>query len=289
MTERPDYGQHPELLLAGADRPRPLPPELRARLEAALLATDDEDLSSAQARPLSAQARGRLEHRLRPPAAKWSRRKWGLAGGAVAAAIFVLAAVVVPGLAHKPRTGLNAAAGRALSTVAAPAIAGAGNKSRPPAGPKTEPNKVPSRAARRAALPGQPRNQPGHQVVGTRKTVSPSPGAAPTPAAPARARSTAVPASHRGGLPVVAPAVLSVLPSSGPAAGGNWVVVRGQGLGGATAVYFGLARAPKVQQLSPGELRALVPAHSAATVGVIVARSGLKSPPTEGARYRYLP
>jgi len=86
-----DY-RYPEDLLVGADRPRQLPPAVRARLEDAL--TDE------RARPLSPEVRGRLESSLRPPA---TVRKWTVIapGLAAAAAVVIVAALVVPGLVHK--------------------------------------------------------------------------------------------------------------------------------------------------------------------------------------------
>src|SRR5438067_13786620 len=78
MTDGPDFpsGQEPELPLAGLDAERPLPAELRARLEAALLAavagglpvpTDAESLDAP--RPLPEPLRARLESALLAEAA----------------------------------------------------------------------------------------------------------------------------------------------------------------------------------------------------------------------------
>jgi hypothetical protein len=54
MTDGPDFppGSDPEPILAGLDAERPLPPELRTRLEAALLAAVADGL------PVPADARG---------------------------------------------------------------------------------------------------------------------------------------------------------------------------------------------------------------------------------------
>src|SRR5205823_12643376 len=78
MTDGPDSpsGQEPELPLAGLDAERPLPAELRARLEAALLAavagglpvpSDAESLDAP--RPLPEPLRARLESALLAEAA----------------------------------------------------------------------------------------------------------------------------------------------------------------------------------------------------------------------------
>jgi hypothetical protein len=92
VADQENNYRYPEDLLVGADRARPLPLALRARLEDAL--TDQ------RARPLSAEVRGRLENSLRPPR---PRRKWAVMapGLAAAAAIVVVAALVLPGLVHK--------------------------------------------------------------------------------------------------------------------------------------------------------------------------------------------
>ena len=66
VSDYRDYDEHPELLLAGADRPRPLPPSLRARLEDALAGSSS--LAGLDARPLSAEVRDRLESSLLPGA-----------------------------------------------------------------------------------------------------------------------------------------------------------------------------------------------------------------------------
>ena len=61
MPEGDNMYEYPEQLLAGADRPRPLPPDLRARLEEALEAAG----TGTTARPLSAEVRDKLETSLR--------------------------------------------------------------------------------------------------------------------------------------------------------------------------------------------------------------------------------
>ncbi|MGH9106268.1 MAG: hypothetical protein ACRDZX_10605, partial [Acidimicrobiales bacterium] len=100
-----------EQLLVGADRPRPLPPALRARLEEVLAGgagtggapgpSGGAGLGGG-ARPLSGEVRERLESTLRPARAGG---KWKLVAATVAAAaaaVAVLAGVVAPGLLHGP-------------------------------------------------------------------------------------------------------------------------------------------------------------------------------------------
>lgn len=96
MPDQDKNYRYPEDLLVGADRPRPLAPTTRARLE--------EALTAQRARPLSPEVRGRLENSLRP---QGTRRKWGVMvpGLAAAAIIVVVAALVVPGLVHKSTPG----------------------------------------------------------------------------------------------------------------------------------------------------------------------------------------
>ena len=65
MPEGDNTYEYPEQLLAGSDRPRPLPPPLRARLEEALEGLAGSDAVTA-ARPLSGDVRDKLAVRLRP-------------------------------------------------------------------------------------------------------------------------------------------------------------------------------------------------------------------------------
>ena len=74
MPEGENTYEYPEQLLAGSDRPRPLPPLLRARLEQAL-----EGLAGAAAvtaaRPLSGDVRDKLAVRLRPRPSRPKNRR----------------------------------------------------------------------------------------------------------------------------------------------------------------------------------------------------------------------
>lgn len=254
MPDHENSYQHPEELLAGADRPRQLPPAVRARLEEALS-------GEQRARPLSAEVRGRLESSLRPQRA---RRKWTVLvpSLAAAAAIVVAAAVVVPGLLHKSTAGTSSSSLSALraqrrSTAPAAARTYAPSFSSPAGAVGSAGSKV----ARPAAPPG--RSGP------TASAVAPRPLAA-----------NAV---------VVPPAVAGVSPRSGPAAGGTWVVVTGQGLGGVTGVHFGNVLAARVTVVSAGEVRALSPAHAPGTVDVVVNGQIRKSGISPADRYSFVP
>ncbi|GGM62337.1 hypothetical protein GCM10007977_074890 [Dactylosporangium sucinum] len=69
---------------------------------------------------------------------------------------------------------------------------------------------------------------------------------------------------------VAEPAVTSVSPTSGPAAGGNTVTITGTGLTGATAVAFGADAATSFTVDSDTQITAVAPAHAAGTVDVEV-------------------
>jgi len=97
MPDEPDG--YPELLLAGSDRPRPLPPGMRARLE--------EALAELSPRPLSVDVRDRLKSTLSAPEqgpaprrGRWKWRPLAVTAGA-AAAIALVAGLLVPGLVHE--------------------------------------------------------------------------------------------------------------------------------------------------------------------------------------------
>jgi hypothetical protein len=69
---------------------------------------------------------------------------------------------------------------------------------------------------------------------------------------------------------VEAPVVSGVSPRHGPAGGGNWVVVTGQGFVGISAVDFGARSTVNFAFESPVSLKVRAPAHAAGTVDVVV-------------------
>ena len=87
-------------------------------------------------------------------------------------------------------------------------------------------------------------------------------------------------------LPV--PAVSTVDPSSGPAAGGTGVTITGTGFTGATAVRFGSEPATDVAVGSETEITATSPAGSG-TVDVTVTTPGGTSAADPGAQFTYIP
>lgn len=270
MPER-DY--RPEELLAGADRPRPLAPALRQRLEGTLLAAatavlvpegeeggglpmagpvpgpmalpvlDGSAGRQIGARPLPPALRHRLERSLgRRGPARW-RGRWVVAAG-LAAAVAVVVGTIGPG--GKP--------GGTNTTGAQVAV-----------GANSQPKAVPEQNARvlRAA--------PGSSAGG-----------------PVAARS-AVGAPHQGLVPVPAPGtrLVRVVPASGPLSGGNLVVMQGGNLGSVDRVVFGEAVATGLEHLADGSLEVRAPRHGPGTV-VVKMLPAQGSGPVLTTSYAYL-
>jgi hypothetical protein len=83
------------------------------------------------------------------------------------------------------------------------------------------------------------------------------------------------------------PAVATLTPSSGPAAGGTTVVIGGQGFTGATTVVFGGVVAPAFTINSDSQITAISP-PGVGTVDVTVVTSGGVSPVTVADQFAYL-
>ena len=239
----PDHDRHsepPEQLLVGADRPRPLPPYLRARLQELLsaAAVGDDEVS----RPLSGQARDKLQNSLKPAQAG-RPRKW-----------------VRLGSSFGRRRGHRLGAGRRHPRA----------RPRAPDRPDGFFHGKRSRSARRGYTPSaralgagrRPCTDQGCWWCQSRCVPLRAP-ASQHRRHPGRARPA------RPGPASTVPLVGAVSPHTGPASGGNWVVVRGAGLGSVTAVYFGNVAATMLTVVSPAELRALAPAHAVGTVDVV--------------------
>jgi hypothetical protein len=84
-----------------------------------------------------------------------------------------------------------------------------------------------------------------------------------------------------------APTVSKVKPSSGGAAGGTKVTIKGHGLSGAKKVLFGSAKGSKLTKVSSSKLTVLAPAHAAGTVDVRVVTNHGKSKVTTKDRFTY--
>jgi hypothetical protein len=256
-----------EDLFSGLDRPRPLPAELRQRLEEQLLAAaetptevplgpDLDERLRAQlidpvaaalvgidgARPLDPALRQRLESQL-------LRRRQRARAFLGAAAVVVLglgvaALILLPATAHRHPTS------RAAGPVAPSAVGGG------------------------AGLGGGPQSGPGGVIAGPNVTTKgfrgvPGPAAAGQPGTLFGESADTAATAQRVAAPLV-----------GPLHGGTAVTVRDAGLESAVAVVFGSAEA-SFQVLSDTSIRAVAPAAAhAGTVDVVVRLSS-------GATYRY--
>jgi hypothetical protein len=95
-------------------------------------------------------------------------------------------------------------------------------------------------------------------------------------------------ATSSGELFSYVPAVTSVSPSSGPAAGGTSVTITGTGLTGVTTVAFGLSPAASITFNSDTQITATSPAGTG-TVDVTVTTAGGMSSPSTADQYSYIP
>lgn len=298
MPNSEQAGQGPELLLAGAGRPRPLPLEMRAHLERALLerprqgdasflaagGTQAEGLvgraARQRARSLPDEARGKLEtslspsphralpHKALPHRATGRRPKW-LPAVAAAAALVALAAIGLPSLLNQPNPQRTASKPN-VPVPRAYALRG-------PNQAHHQSSKAPLKGpvVPRANSERPPSSRHSSATVGKSTRPNSSVVAKPAPKAVA-------------GLATAAPVVHSVNPRSGPSAGGNWVSVSGAGFGGgAVVVMFGTALSPQVNVVSAQRLRAVAPEHRPGPVDIVVKVGRRASPLGAGDRYRF--
>lgn len=252
MTED-RWDEHPEELLAGADRPRPLAPAMRARLEATLAAAARVQDNAIDARPLSAEVRDRLAVSLRPASRAWN---WRALGGIclAAAAIVVVVGVVVPGLVHRaPTTALNATVTGVAPVAPRAATHSSSTYSRFPTHPLARPLGKTPITSNVSFAPTKEFGQPSKQ----RPAVP-----APRPAGPVVTASS--------GMVTFMIVVGNVSPARGASRGGNWVAVHGDGFARVTAVDFGATAAARFHVMSTNELKALAPAHPPGRVHVVV-------------------
>ena len=304
MPEGDNTYDYPERLLAGSDRPRPLPPHLRARLEEAL----EGVATTESARPLSGEVRDKLEVSLRPEAPRGPEKKWREWAPrlSVAAAVIIALAIFVPALTHGPGPAASHSAAGPLSTRSGLSMRAAtpGALARPDHGgamanPSTAPVSSTTPAANGAGNANGPAgNAPAANSNGPTRNAN-----APTPTIPSArlgppttsGRPTVLgPDKSDLGAPQAAftastPAVNGIRPASGPTSGGQWVTVRGTNLSGATAVDFGRVPAPRVNAISATELRALTPAHPAGHVDVVVRGPAGRSEVSPADRYSFAP
>jgi len=202
--------EEPELPLAGLDAERPLPPELRARLEAALLAAvAGGPPVSAEAgpldapRPLPEPLRARLESALLAEAAVpaapvrggGGRRRRLVAGLSAVAAVLLLLVAVAGLLGRNSGRGHVEAAAPTSTTVPAPAS-------------------LPSDAGARAEAPAAPSTTAAPATVAA---TTPGPARAPRPARPTSTpTSTTLPGGSHGQTGTPAPPVAPAPANPGP-------------------------------------------------------------------------
>jgi hypothetical protein len=86
---------------------------------------------------------------------------------------------------------------------------------------------------------------------------------------------------------VAPPVVTTVDPAAGPSAGGNVITVRGSGFYPATAVQFGVTKAPHVHVISPTQLTVTVPAHDPGVVDISVRSDYGTSAADKADQYTY--
>lgn len=239
-----------EELLSGLDGPRRLPPDLRERLEHELVA-------GGGARPLPPELTQRLSDHLSPRRRRWDPAGWLKVAAALVVAAGVAAALTVhPGGHAKPApTASKAAPPLTTQRGASAGVNSSQNASLSPTASKAAPS-----AATPSAAGGSAQSGSAGQFSG-----------AATPAVTANA----------GGAKVTA-----VAPNSGPATGGTVVTITGSNLSGASAVRFGPNPARSFEVVSDTEIRALSPAHSPATVYVVVTTPHGSTAPS--ATFRYL-
>ena len=307
-SPRPDSTEE---LLRGADRPRPLPAELRRRLAEQLTAPDAAGVStvasSADARPLPSSLRARLEDALPSesqgegtapdhdsplPAERAAGSRWGarwVTPALAAAAVVLLVAVV--GVAER------GGGGPAHQPTAAPKIgatsSAAGTSGSSTAGAEGGAASTATGSERAATAGGSV--AAGTGGGGTLSGAAAGAGAAGQPATGGGASGAGGGTSGSPQSPVAAPpsppppAVSSVSPTFGPMAGGTWITVTGRNLAGTTRVRFGTVPAGQMVVVSATVVRALSPAHTLGPVDVTVTTPGGTSPATSGDRFTYLP
>jgi hypothetical protein len=304
MPDGDDTYDYPERLLAGSDRPRPLPPHLRARLEEAL----EGVATTESARPLSGEVREKLEVSLRPEAPRGPQKTWREWAPrlSVAAAVIIALAIFVPALTHGPGPAASHSAAVPLSTRSGLSMRAAtpGALARPDhGGAVANPSPAPVSSTTPAANRAGNANGPAGNARAANSNGPTANANAPTPTIPSArlgppttsGRPTVLgPDKSDLGAPKAAftastPAVNGISPASGPTSGGQWVTVRGTNLSGATAVDFGGVPASRVNAVSATELRALSPAHPAGHVDVVVKGPAGQSEVLPADRYSFAP
>ncbi|HET9058734.1 MAG TPA: hypothetical protein VFN61_02350, partial [Acidimicrobiales bacterium] len=253
-------------LLAGADRPRALPPVLRQRLENELLTTGGGE--GVVAEPIPPALRGRLARAIGGPR-RAQRKAFVVAVTGVAAALAALSLIGAPGSGARPSI-------QALALPGVKAPARGANKVGPAASKSLQPLHV--------SRPAPSRTGPGRTPTAT--TSPQDVGAAGAPVTvPASGKGSAVLGPSQNGTGVAPSSVFAthnlaftsvLVPDSGAAVGGNLVRLRGAGASGVRDVYFGEVRATIVDHRGPGEVVVRAPAERPGRVLVTVSLAGVR-------------
>jgi hypothetical protein len=247
-------------LLSALDEPRPLPADLRSRLEDALLAAQEP-------RPLDAELAHRLSGRMIDPTE-------GLLSGLDAPRPLspALRAEVLGRLGprhaaprtNRPAVWIAAAAVTAAAAVAGVLVLGSGPDSssitaaRPSPAPSPTPSSAPVMGAAGAGV--------GTVSAGQQPSLAPATPASVTAGAAAGAPGPAMAGSAAGGAELT-----SVSPDAGPLHGGTPVRLHGPGLATAQRVLFGDAAGTQLRHDKDGSVQVVTPAvPSPRQVAVVV-------------------
>ena len=258
-------------LLGQSQAPRPLPPDVRDRLEEVLVTRDlstepataelEPDLSKRLETALGDPVADAMENvdrpRSLPPATDKSlerafagrgkRRRVAVLGAA--AAVVLIATGLTVAVSHTGRSPSNAASQAPASTTTIP-HAGVNSS-----GAATAAGGGASATAGATAQAPEP--------LGSDRSATP-----PGPEA------------------VSAPVITAISPDSGPATGGTTVTITGRGMETVGSVRFGSLPA-HFQMVSATQLRAVAPAHAAGVVAVAVSTASRTNVTSPGIHFTY--
>ena len=307
-----------EELVRAVDRPRPLRPELRERLEAELHAQIVSDKDAAP-RPLNRGAAERLADALSESSADEasSEPDDDLMTG-------LMVGVDGPRLLPEPlsdrlagrlagadaprwrRVFQRPSAMRVAGGIAAAALIGAGVSAAllsggSGSGPGTVASRSNGAARPTAEAPSSPAARGGVGATGGQGSASGFGAHSMVPAnTPSVPQGSGASAGSAGPIPAAAPAaginptasssppaIHSVAPASGPAGGGTWVTITGIHFTGTTSILFGKTKAPQFIVLSDQEVKSLSPAHlpGAVDIEVVTPRGSTALSPADNYQY----
>jgi hypothetical protein len=261
--------------MAGIDRPRPLGSDVRNRLEQVLTSPEGAGAPPGDPRPLGDALSARLADELADPLAA------ALAGIDAPRPLRPGARrALTEALAQPRRFRALSAAAAALVVLAGAAI---GIALSVQSGQQSQATGARARHTPTAAKAGsEDRTRAGSAAGGaTAAPAAPGPLSGVTPQG---AGGGSGPLAATAGVPV---AVSGVQPTTGPAAGRNWVTITGTGFAGAGAVRFGGTPALSFVVVSATEIRAEAPPHPAGTVDVTVTGPAGASSPAPADHYTY--